>query len=206
MPLVEPSENLEELKSAVEVYRELRARRKARVGMLHGQMKEEEKCAAAEAFRNGTVDLLVATTVVEVGVDVPNATAIVIENAERFGLSQLHQLRGRVGRGEKTSYCFLLTGDVSETASQRLRILTCARDGFAIAEEDLALRGPGEFLGKRQHGLHGFAAMKLAADLNVLGQAQEAAELVRAGNVSAPQLLWRAEEKRRALETEIADN
>ncbi len=205
-PLVEPSESLEELKSATEVFKMLRARRGAKIGLLHGQMKEEEKRAAAEAFREGSVDLLVATTVVEVGVDVPNATAIVIENAERFGLSQLHQLRGRVGRGEKESYCFLLTGEASGSASERLKILCSTRDGFAIAKEDLALRGPGEFLGKHQHGLTGFAAMKLAMDLGVLDEAQAAAELVRSGAVSAPELLWRAEEKRRMLEEEIAVN
>ena len=123
------------------------------VGLLHGKMKGREKEQTMRRFASGELQLLVATTVVEVGVDVPNAVIMVIENAERFGLSQLHQLRGRVGRGEHKSSCILISDSEGEVAQQRLDIMKATNDGFLIADKDLALRGPGDFFGKRQHGL-----------------------------------------------------
>ena len=145
-----------------------------RVALLHGRMKAGEKEQVMAAFSAGQADILVCTTVVEVGVDVPNATLMVIENAERFGLSQLHQLRGRVGRGRDKSYCVLFCASRAEQTIARLRALCRTDDGFAIAEEDLALRGPGDFLGQRQHGLPAFKVADLGADLQTLTQAQQA--------------------------------
>ncbi|MDE7330218.1 MAG: DNA helicase RecG, partial [Clostridia bacterium] len=123
-----------------------------RVGLLHGKMKDAEKNRVMSAFKEKYYDCLVSTTVIEVGVDVPDATVMIIYNAERFGLSQLHQLRGRVGRGDKKSYCFLLMGNDSEEARERLSVIKNCSDGFKIAEEDLRIRGGGEFLGTRQSG------------------------------------------------------
>ena len=128
------------------------------------------------AFTQGEMDVLVSTTVIEVGVDVPNASLMVIENAERFGLSQLHQLRGRVGRGRHQSYCVLVTASQSETARERLRALCATNDGFRIAEEDLRLRGPGDFFGQRQHGLPQLKVADFAADMELLREAKAAAE------------------------------
>ena len=147
-----------------------------RVALLHGRMKGAEKDAVMRAFAAGESDILVATTVIEVGVDVPNATLIVIENAERFGLSQLHQLRGRVGRGSAQSYCVLFSSNKNELTRERLKALCATNDGFRIAEQDLALRGPGDFLGSRQHGLPAFKAANLSLDLPTLSLAREAAE------------------------------
>ncbi len=180
-PLVEQSEAMEETRSAAEVYQELnRLLPGIRIGLLHGRMASAKKTEALQAFRDGALDMIVATTVVEVGVDVQNATAMVIENAERFGLAQLHQLRGRVGRGSKRSYCFLLSESESEVAKQRLEVLTKTNDGFAVAQKDLELRGPGEFLGTRQHGLDEFSAMQMAGNMDILLMAQKAAEDVMA--------------------------
>ena len=128
------------------------------------------------AFAAGEVDVLVSTTVVEVGVDVPNASLIVIENAERFGLSQLHQLRGRVGRGTHQSYCILISDNRNEETRQRLNVMTRTSDGFQIAEEDLRLRGPGDFFGARQHGLPGLKVADLGCDAQLMREAREAAE------------------------------
>ena len=147
-----------------------------RVGLLHGRMKGAEKDAVMSAFARHELDILVSTTVIEVGVDVPNANVIVIENADRFGLSQLHQLRGRVGRGERKSYCILFTSSQNEETLRRLKALASTNDGFKIAEEDLKLRGPGDFFGSRQHGLPLFKAANLQLDMTVLSQAQRAAE------------------------------
>ena len=128
------------------------------------------------AFAAGKLDVLVSTTVIEVGVDVPNAALMIVENADRFGLSQLHQLRGRVGRGKHQSYCVLVTSTRSQDSRERLRVLSKTNDGFKIAEEDLRLRGPGDFFGSRQHGLPQLGIADLAGDMRVLKEAQTAAE------------------------------
>ena len=142
-----------QITAACELYEELRGRLPSvRFALLHGRMKEKEKAEIMAAFKRKEYDCLVSTTVIEVGVDVPDATIMVIYNAERFGLSQLHQLRGRVGRGSEKSWCFLLVGSESETALERLRFLKSTTDGFALAEKDLELRGSGDFLGTRQSG------------------------------------------------------
>ena len=145
-----------------------------RVALLHGQMKGQEKEAVMAAFAKGEADILVATTVIEVGVDVPNATLMVIEDADRFGLSQLHQLRGRVGRGKAKSFCILTSRNKNQQTLARLKALCATTDGFKIAEEDLALRGPGDFFGSRQSGLPVFRVASLSCDLVTLKQAQEA--------------------------------
>ena len=147
-----------------------------RVGLLHGKMKGAEKDAVMDAFCRHEMDILVSTTVIEVGVDVPNANLMVIENADRFGLSQLHQLRGRVGRGSRKSYCVLFTSSRSEETIRRLKALASTNDGFRIAEEDLSMRGPGDFFGSRQHGLPLFKVASLQMDLTTLSCAQKAAE------------------------------
>jgi ATP-dependent DNA helicase RecG len=139
-------------------------------------MKPDEKDLVMRRFRAGEFQILVSTTVIEVGVDVPNANIMVIEHAERFGLSQLHQLRGRVGRGEHKSYCLLMLGyAVSEEARDRVKIMEESTDGFVIAERDLEIRGPGEFLGARQSGLPGFKLANLVRDARILQMAREAA-------------------------------
>ena len=145
-----------------------------RIALLHGQMKGSEKEAVMAAFAAGEADVLVATTVIEVGVDVPNATLMVIEDADRFGLSQLHQLRGRVGRGKAKSFCILTSRNKNPQTLTRLKALCATNDGFKIAEEDLALRGPGDFFGSRQSGLPAFRVASLSCDLATLKQAQEA--------------------------------
>ena len=147
-----------------------------RVALLHGQMKGAEKEAAMAAFARGEADILVATTVIEVGVDVPNATLMVIEDADRFGLSQLHQLRGRVGRGQSKSFCILTTHNQNPETIQRLKALCKTTDGFRIAEEDLKMRGPGDFFGSRQSGLPAFRMGDLSLDMTTLKQAQEASK------------------------------
>ena len=145
-----------------------------RIALLHGQMKATEKEAAMASFARGEADVMVATTVIEVGVDVPNATLMVIEDADRFGLSQLHQLRGRVGRGKAKSYCILTSHNRNPETLQRLKALCKTTDGFKIAEEDLKLRGPGDFFGSRQSGLPAFRVADLSFDLATLKQAQQA--------------------------------
>ena len=146
-----------------------------RVGLMHGKLKPKEKAAVMDDFKAGRLDALVSTTVIEVGVDVPNATVMVIENAERYGLSALHQLRGRVGRGAAESWCFLVSDNTAESVQKRLKFLCSTSDGFAVAQFDLETRGPGDFFGSRQHGLPVFRVGDLATDLAVLRQAQEAA-------------------------------
>ena len=147
-----------------------------RVGVLHGRMRPAEKENVMRAFSAHELDVLVATTVIEVGVDVPNANLMVIEDADRFGLSQLHQLRGRVGRGSRQSYCVCFGADKGELAKQRLKIFTSTTDGFEIARADLGLRGPGDFFGTRQHGLPALHAANIASDLTLMQSAREEAE------------------------------
>ena len=147
-----------------------------RVCLLHGKMKPREKEKVMEDFAAGNGDILVSTTVVEVGVDVPNATCMVVENAERFGLSQLHQLRGRVGRGQAKSYCILLSDHPTEETKRRLKVMTRTNDGFEISREDLAIRGPGDFFGQRQHGLPALKIADLSCDMALLDEAQQAAK------------------------------
>ena len=176
-PLVEESEKLE-LKAATDMFHYWSEKLKPhKVGLLHGRMKQEEKDAVMEAFKRGEFSVLVSTTVIEVGVDVPEATVMVIEHAERFGLAQLHQLRGRVGRGDRQSYCFLVTSrGVGEDAIKRLKVLESTNDGFKIAEADLQFRGPGEIFGTRQSGLGDFKVADLRRDYEVLKVAREEAE------------------------------
>ncbi len=147
-----------------------------KVGLLHGKLPQEEKEGVMDAFKRGEVQVLVSTTVIEVGVDVPNATVMVIENAERFGLAQIHQLRGRVGRGSAQSYCVLVTDKLGDTGRERIRTLVQSCDGFHIAEMDLRLRGPGEFLGTRQSGLPAFRIGNLLRDRDVLEIARQEAQ------------------------------
>ena len=147
-----------------------------KVGYVHGRMKAKEKETVMAAFAAGEVHILVSTTVVEVGVDVPNATVMVVEDADRFGLSQLHQLRGRVGRGQHKSYCILISDNRNEETRQRLQVMTKTTDGFKIAEEDLRLRGPGDFFGQRQHGLPALKVADLSCDMALLQEARAAAE------------------------------
>ncbi len=165
------------LKAAEAAYRELSRHvfPQLRIGLLHGRLSAEEKDRVMDAFKRGELQVLVSTTVVEVGVDVPNATVMVIENAERFGLAQLHQLRGRVGRGAAQSYCILVTDRLSETARERIRTLVESADGFHISEMDLKLRGPGEFLGTRQSGLPVFRIGNLIRDHDILEAARREA-------------------------------
>ena len=174
-PLVEEGEL--EAAAATDLYRRLAAGEFSayRLGLLHGRMKGAEKEAVMTAFARGEIDLLVSTTVIEVGVDVPNAAIMVIEDADRFGLAQLHQLRGRVGRGKTASTCILISDAQNEEARRRLRVMCDTCDGFRIAEEDLKLRGPGDFFGSRQHGLPRLHIADLAADMALCEQAQQAA-------------------------------
>jgi ATP-dependent DNA helicase RecG len=201
-PLIEESEKLE-LQTAVALHAELTRvfaaeeaqapagasqsvsaapKRPIAVGLIHGRMKPDEKAATMEAFARGDIGVLVATTVIEVGVDVPNASIMVIEHAERFGLAQLHQLRGRVGRGAAESSCVLLFEDpLTDTARQRLKVIYETTDGFEIARQDLLIRGPGEFLGARQSGVPLLRFADLERDVELIEQARDAAdELLKA--------------------------
>ena len=205
-PLVEEDEAGESapgLKAAVTYLEELVKGPFAgyRVGLLHGKMKGKEKDGVMSAFAAGELQLLVSTTVIEVGVDVPNAVIILIENAERYGLSQLHQLRGRVGRGKVKSCCILLSDAKGEAARERLRFMTSTGDGFAIAEYDLRTRGPGDFFGTRQHGLPQLQFADLAADGQVLAQTQRAAARLLAEDpeLSALPLLRKKVERMTAM-------
>ncbi len=193
-PLVEESEALD-LRAATELAEDI-ARRfpRYRVGLLHGRMRSQEKETVIEGFRKNKIQIMVSTTVVEVGVNVPNASIMVIEGAERFGLAQLHQLRGRVGRGENQSYCMLVSNAFNEDIAKRLGIMCETNDGFRIAEEDLKIRGPGEFFGTRQHGLPELKIADILHDGAVLEQARIAAELII--NSSENARVWKEVEKR----------
>lgn len=205
-PLIEENDGLEQKLFSVEEYLEKLKQTElgsARIGMLHGRMKAAEKEAVMQAFQAHTLDLLVSTTVIEVGVDVPNAVVMLIENAERFGLSQLHQLRGRVGRGTEQSTCILVSDNRTPETRERMKILTRTTDGFALAEEDLKLRGPGDFFGNRQHGLPMLQIASMADDMAVLSRAQAAAKALLAEDPA----LEREEHAplRRAVEQLFAD-
>ena len=176
-PLIEETED-SDLTAATELYEKYKndTFKKYNVGFLHGKMKNKEKDEIMQKFKNKEVDLLVSTTVIEVGVNVPNATIMVIEDAERFGLAALHQLRGRVGRGEHESFCVLKTRSKSKTSLSRLKIMESSNNGFVIAEKDLELRGPGDFFGIRQHGLPEFKLANLLKDMDLLKLAIDAAK------------------------------
>ncbi|MBI2122922.1 MAG: DNA helicase RecG, partial [Armatimonadetes bacterium] len=146
------------------------------VGLIHGRLRPDKKDATMERFRLGEIKVLVATPVIEVGIDVPQATIMVIEDADRFGLAQLHQLRGRIGRGSETSYCVLLAHATTDAGRSRLQTIEKTRDGFVIAQRDLELRGPGEFFGTRQHGLPDLKVADLIADARLLEQARAEAQ------------------------------
>ncbi len=176
-PAIEESEDGSDLKSAQQYAEELSegAFKGYNLGLLHGKMKPKEKDNVMKAFSSGDVQILIATTVVEVGVDVPNATIMVIENAERFGLSQLHQLRGRIGRGSQKSFCVLVSDSKSESSQNRLAVMKNNSDGFKIADEDLKARGPGDFFGERQHGLPQLKIADMLQDMETLRLAQQCA-------------------------------
>lgn len=179
LPLVEASEKLD-LKAAIEEHQHLSeiVFPNYQVGLLHGRMSWAQKETALARFLNHQTQILVSTTVVEVGVDVPNATVMLIEHAQRFGLSQLHQLRGRVGRGNHKSYCLLVSDSKSDDAKTRLKVMETSQDGFFLAEMDLHLRGPGQVLGTKQAGLPEFTLADLVKDQALLEQARKAAQLV----------------------------
>lgn len=178
-PLVEESDTAE-LTAATDYARELQEKdfRDYRVGLLHGKMKGKEKEKVMADFAKGEIQLLVSTTVIEVGVDVPNSVIMVIENAERFGLSQLHQLRGRVGRGKHKSYCVLISDAEGESTKSRLEIMCRTNNGFIIADKDLELRGPGDFFGSRQHGLPELKIADFAQNMDIVRESKAACELI----------------------------
>ncbi|MDP2949040.1 MAG: helicase-related protein, partial [Chloroflexota bacterium] len=171
-PLVEESEAIA-AKAAVQEYQRLTREvfPDLRLGLVHGRLSPAEREADMRAFRDGELDILVSTAVVEVGIDVANATIMLVEGADRFGLSQLHQFRGRVGRGEHQSYCILLSENPSEEAQERLRLMETIYDGFRLAEEDLRLRGPGEYFGTRQTGLPDLRVARLS-DVDLIEKAR----------------------------------
>ncbi|MDI7253309.1 MAG: helicase-related protein, partial [Actinomycetota bacterium] len=172
-PLVDPSPAVE-AKAAEKEAGELRKVFPARrVGLLHGQMNKAEKDAVMESFRRGDVDILVSTTVIEVGIDVPNATVMLVENADRFGLSQLHQLRGRVGRGEHPSHCIFIFEGETEEAERRMKAIAEISDGFELAEADLEIRGEGSLFGTRQSGISDLRVARLTKDYHILRAARE---------------------------------
>lgn len=188
-PLIEESEALEAAAATAQA-KELQEKvfPAFKVGLIHGRLRPAEKEEVMEQFRKGLIQILVGTTVIEVGVDVPNATVIIIEGAERYGLAQLHQLRGRVARSQYQAYCFLISANSSNTVNQRLKVLVHNGDGFAIAEADLRLRGPGEFFGTRQHGWPEFRLAEFPRDLAVLEQARRDAHfLTLSGQLSRPE-------------------
>ena len=183
-PFVEKSDSMSDKASAEDYFAALKQTwfSDIPIGLLHGKMKQTEKDRTMAAFKDGTIKLLVATTVIEVGIDVPNAVIIVVENAEQFGLSQLHQLRGRVGRGSEQSHCILITDSRSEYTKARIDTMVRTSDGFEIANEDLKLRGPGNFFGAAQHGLPTLKIADLNADVMLLHETERLAEDILAGD------------------------
>ncbi len=175
-PLVEENEDID-AKSVLELFDRYKTQvfSEFRVEYIHGKLKQKEKDAIMEDFKNGKIDILISTTVIEVGVNVPNASVMVIQNAERFGLAALHQLRGRVGRGEYKSYCILKYQGKSDNVRQRMKVMQETNDGFIISEKDLELRGSGEFFGTKQHGIPEFKVANLFEDMNLLKKVQSLA-------------------------------
>lgn len=196
-PLIEESEEMEiKLKTVEEAEIEYKQRfPNFKVEVLHGKMKPALKDEIMHRFNNKEIDILISTTVIEVGVNVPNATLMIIENAERFGLAALHQLRGRVGRGQYKSYCILKCGVKSKDTVERMQIMTKTDNGFKIAEKDLELRGPGEFLGVRQHGMPELKVANIFADAKVLEETTFAAKEILAKPNEYAELLSKVDEK-----------
>ncbi|MGO3113177.1 MAG: ATP-dependent DNA helicase RecG [Staphylococcus saprophyticus] len=188
-PLIESSEHLEDVQNVVELYESLQSYYGVeKVGLLHGKLHSDEKDEVMQRFSNHEIDILVSTTVVEVGVNVPNATFMIIYDADRFGLSTLHQLRGRVGRSEQQSYCVLIASPKTETGIERMNIMTQTTDGFELSERDLEMRGPGDFFGVKQSGLPDFLVANVVEDYKMLEVARdEAAELIQSGVFFEPQ-------------------
>ncbi|MBN6202701.1 ATP-dependent DNA helicase RecG [Staphylococcus saprophyticus] len=188
-PLIESSEHLEDVQNVVELYESLQSYYGVeKVGLLHGKLHSDEKDEVMQRFSNHEIDILVSTTVVEVGVNVPNATFMMIYDADRFGLSTLHQLRGRVGRSEQQSYCVLIASPKTETGIERMNIMTQTTDGFELSERDLEMRGPGDFFGVKQSGLPDFLVANVVEDYKMLEVARdEAAELIQSGVFFEPQ-------------------
>ena len=191
-PMVEEGEG--DLASATEYFERLQSTtfRGYRLGLIHGKMKAAQKAQVMEDFHAGKIDLLVATTVIEVGIDVPNAIVMVIENAERFGLSQLHQLRGRIGRGKHRCSCILISDAQNQTAQDRLGIMCRSNNGFVIADEDLKQRGPGDFFGNKQHGIPELKIANMFSDMELVRQTQAAAKLILSGEKESTELLSQA--------------
>lgn len=189
-PLIEASEKLD-VQNAVEIYETFKGHFGERVGLLHGRMSSEEKDAVMAQFSRHELDVLVSTTVVEVGVNVPNATMMIIIDAERFGLSTLHQLRGRVGRSSHQSYCILISNPSTETGIERMQIMCQTTDGFLLSEKDLEMRGPGDFFGVKQSGLPDFKVANIVEDYRMLEVARdEASEIILSGKIDDPENVW----------------
>ncbi|MBP1570875.1 MAG: ATP-dependent DNA helicase RecG, partial [Oscillospiraceae bacterium] len=176
LPAIDPNENITELQSVTEYSENVKKplMPNARTEILHGKMKQAQKDDIMARFKNGEVDILCSTTVIEVGVDVPNAVLMIIENAERYGLSALHQLRGRVGRGSDQSYCILVSDHKGANVAERLRFLCSTQDGFKVSQFDLDHRGPGDFFGKRQHGLPDLKIAEMSQDISTLEKSRDA--------------------------------
>lgn len=193
-PLVEESEKVD-LKAAMDEAEILKSQifPEFNIGLMHGRLRAEEKDKIMQAFKSGKINILVSTTVIEVGIDVPNATVMVIEHAERFGLSQLHQLRGRIGRGSEQSYCFLIAETKSQDAKTRIKAMLDSTDGFRIAEVDLKLRGPGDFCGTRQSGLPNFRVADIIKDEKILREARQAAFDLIAANGESARYIWKSQ-------------
>jgi ATP-dependent DNA helicase RecG len=188
--------SVSEKAAAVSYYNELKDGyfKGINVGLLHGKLKQTEKDAVMASFKRGEIIVLISTTVIEVGIDVPNAVIMLVENAERFGLSQLHQLRGRVGRGEKQSYCVLVTDSKTPYTKARLDTMTRTSDGFEVANEDLKLRGPGDFFGAKQHGLPELRVADMTSDVSLIDETRKAAEWFLGSGIKHDGLMNRVNE------------